>query len=97
MLLGETRQVIMLQNIRSRTKNFDELILKIASLKEKPIAICLTETWFKDKFSSNNFRIDGYDELVTSNREKRGGGVAIFVQKKFMLRQNKFMLKYVGL
>ena len=80
----------MLPNILSLTKNFDELILEIASLKEKPIAICLTDTWLKDKFSSNIFHIDGYDELVTSNREKRGGGVAIFVQKKLML-------KYVGL
>ena len=86
MLLGETKQVIMLQNIRSLTKNFDELTLEIASLKEKPIAICLTETWLKDKFSSNIFHIDGYDELVTSNREKRGGGVAIFVQNKFNVK-----------
>ena len=70
MLLGETKQVIMLQNMRSLTKNFDELTLEIASLKEKPIAICLTETWLRDKFSSNIFHIDGYDELVTSNREK---------------------------
>ena len=76
----------MLQNIRSLTKNFDELILKIASLKEKPIAICLTEAWLKDKFSSNIFLIDGYDQLVTSNSEKRGGGVAIFVQKKFNVK-----------
>ena len=90
MSLGETKQVIMLQNIRSLTKNFDELTLKIASLKEKPIAICLTETWLKDKFSSNIFLIDCNDELVTSNREKRGGGVAICVQKNLML-------KYVGL
>ena len=86
MLLGETKQVIMLQNIRSLTKNFDELTLEIASLKEKPIAICLTETWLKDEFSSNIFHIDGYDELVTSNREKRGGGVAIFVQNKFNVK-----------
>ena len=89
-LLGETKQVIMLQNIRSLTKNFDELTLEIASLKEKPIAFCLTETWLKDNFFSNTFHTDGYDELVTSNREKRGGGVAIFVQKNLML-------KYVGL
>ena len=80
----------MLQNIRSLTKNFDELTLEIASLKEKPIAICLTETWLEDKFSSNIFHIDGYDEMVTSNREKRGGGVAIFVQINLML-------KYTGL
>ena len=70
MLLGETKHVIMLQNIRSLTKKFDELTLEIASLKQKPIAICLTETWLKDKFSSNIFHIAGYDELVTSNREK---------------------------
>ena len=76
--------------LRSLTKNFDELTLEISSLKEKPIAICLTETWLKDKFSSNIFHIDGYGELVKSNREKRGRGVAIFVQKKSML-------KYVGL
>ena len=84
MLLGETKQVIMLQNIRLLTKNFDELTLEIASLKEKPIAIHLRETWLKDKFSSNIFHMDSYNELVTSNREKRGG-VAIFVPKNLML------------
>ena len=34
MLLGETKQVIMLQNIRSLTKNFDELTLEIALWKK---------------------------------------------------------------
>ena len=40
-------------------KNFDELTLENASLNEKPIAVCLTETWLKDKYSSNIFHIDG--------------------------------------
>ena len=81
MLLGGTKQVIMLENIHSLTKNFDQLTLEFASLKEKPIVICLTEKWLKDNFSSKNFHIDDYDELVTSNREKSADGVAIFVQK----------------
>ena len=82
MLLRETNHVIMLQNIRSPTKNFDELTLEIGSLKEKPIAICLTETWLKDKFSPNIFHIDGYDELVTSNRGKKEAQVLQFLFKK---------------
>ena len=51
-------------------KNFDELTLKIASLKEKPIAICLTVTWPKDKFSSNIFHMVGYYKLITRKSEK---------------------------
>ena len=76
----------MLQNIRSLIKIFDELTLEIACLKEKPIAVYITETWLKVKFSSNTFHIDGYDELVTRNREKRGGGAAFFLEKKIILK-----------
>ena len=90
LLLGEAKQVIMLQNIRLLTKNFDELTLEIASLKEKPMAICLTETRLKNNFSSNIFHIDGYDELVTSNREKE-------VEVLQFLYKKNLMLKYVGL
>ena len=86
MFLGENKQVIMLQNIHSLTKNFDELTLEIASLKEKPIATCPTEKWLKDKFSSNIFHIDGYDELVTSNREKKVDVLQILYKKKLMLK-----------
>ena len=86
MLLGETKQVIILQKIHSLTKNFDELTLEIASLKEKPIAICSTGTWLKEKISSNIFHIYGYNELSASNRKKRGEGVAVFVQKKFIVK-----------
>ena len=73
---------ILLQNIRSLTKNFDEFKVFISQTEVEPLAICLTETWLRNSFESDCFSLQNYLKIETSNRKKRGGGVGIFVPKK---------------
>ena len=61
---------IMLQNIRSLTKNFDDLQMLLESLSEKPSAICLTETWLKEYHHTKSMFLEGYRPLVNINRKK---------------------------
>ena len=77
---------IMLQNIRSLTKNFDDLQVLLESLSEKSSAICLTETWLKEYHHTKSMFLGGYRPLVNSNRKKRGGGVAIFIKKSLQAK-----------
>ena len=45
---GKTvKKWILLQNIRSLTKNFDEFKFFISQTEVEPVAICLTEAWLK--------------------------------------------------
>ena len=39
------KEWILLQNIRSLTKNFDEFKVIISQREVEPLAICLTEIW----------------------------------------------------
>ena len=61
---------IMLQNIRSLTKNLDDLQVLLESLSEKPSAICLTETWLKEYHHTKSKFLEGYRTLVNINRKK---------------------------
>ena len=80
---GKTaKEWIVLQNIRSLTKNVDEFKIFISQTEVEPVAICLTETWLKNSFESECFSLQNYLKIETSNRKKRGGGVGIFVHKK---------------
>ena len=51
---------IMLQNIRSLTKNLDDLQVLLESLSEKPSAICLTETWLKEFHHTKSMFLKGW-------------------------------------
>ena len=61
---------IMLQNIRSLTKNLDDLQVLLESLSEKTSAICLTETWLKEYHHTKTMFLEGYRTLVNINRKK---------------------------
>ena len=71
---------LLLQNIRSITKNFSELEAFLAETSE-PEVIALTETWLSKSPTHNYFSLKNYQNLVVANREKRGGGVAFYVRK----------------
>ena len=76
---GKTaKEWILLQNIRSLTKNFDEFKIFISQTEVEPVAIYLTETWLKNCFESDCFST----ELSHPTEKKRGGCVGIFVHKK---------------
>ena len=70
----------VLQNIRSVSKNLEELEVYINSMSQKPEVVCLTETWLNPSYNNNCFSLNEYQTIIPSNREKRGGGVAFFLK-----------------
>ena len=73
------KQTILLQNIRFLQKNFDLLNIHLETLKSKPIALRLTETWLKNHYETSQFSLKEYQKLCSCERKKRVGGVGIFV------------------
>ena len=75
-------------NIRSLSKNFDNLRDTIQSLPEFSV-IALSETWLKSS-SPDVFQLPGY-QLITRNRLHRvGGGVALYIHSSihFIIRDD---------
>ena len=70
---------VFLQNIRSLPRDFEEFELEIEQLAQRPDFICLTETWLKNNSDNNIFQIQGYETLYSCARNKRGGGIGIYV------------------
>ena len=72
---------ILLQNLRSIHRNFNELDQFINQEKAKLDVIALTETWCNQYTFQNAYQLNGYGQLLKSDREKRGGGVGFFIRK----------------
>ena len=68
-------------NIRSLSKNFDEL-QRLVNFSSKISIITLTETWLKSA-STATALLPGYNFLHNPRKDKTGGGVGIFVSSKF--------------
>ena len=73
------KQTFFLQSVRSLQKNFDLLKIQLETLKSKPMALCLTETWLKNHYETLQFSLKEYQQLCSCESRKRGGGVGIFV------------------
>ena len=70
---------VLLQNIRSLPRNFEEFELEIEQLAQRPRIICLTEFWLKNNSDNNFFQIQGYERFYSCARIKRGGGIGFYV------------------
>ena len=68
-------------NIRSLTKNFDNLSHFLSQFSVPPDVICITETRLKNA-SSVNISIPGY-EFVFANSFSSAGGVGVYVSSTF--------------
>lgn len=68
-------------NIRSFNKNIDELCASIKSMNCCPDVLVLSETWFSP--SNNLGNIEGFNGYHTFRQQKRGGGISVFVHKKY--------------
>lgn len=69
---------LMLQNIRSATRNFDNLLV---SLKDSGVVfdiLCLVETWYE---KGNLPQVDGYCLFQATSGLNKSSGVAILVDK----------------
>ena len=69
-------------NIRSINKNFENLKILLAECDFKFGMICITETWCSnDSFQNNsNFNLTNYRAIHLGRKEKRGGGVCVFLK-----------------
>ena len=66
--------------IRSISRNFESFRELLDSLCFSFSAICLPETWCQPHESSNsNFQIPGYVRLHQTRKNRRGGGLCIFL------------------
>ena len=75
--------LFMHMNIRSLNKNFDNLKLLLDNPHNTPCSvIALTETWLSHNSSSNN-DLPGFNLVVNSRQNKTGGGVCLYILKKY--------------
>ena len=69
---------VLLQNIRSIQRNFDELEVRLHQLDTKSHNIALTETWTSEKTMKGSFQLTSYSKLITCDGESRGEGVRVW-------------------
>ena len=65
-------------NIRSLSKNFDQLHNLVNELRFNSAVIAISETWLKD-VPSSLFSIERFTLLTNNRTKKRGGGVGLYV------------------
>ena len=68
-------------NARSLNSNFKEIDHYLSSLNYKFDIIAISETWVSEP-EQNKFNINGYDVYHTTRKNKRGGGVALYVKQE---------------
>ena len=66
-------------NIRSFSKNIDNLLHDLNALSRCPDAIILTETWLNDD-NKELANIPGYIRFHTIRLNRRSGGVSVFIR-----------------
>ena len=64
--------------IRGMFKHLDEL--RLFSDEHSPNLICLNETKLDSDVADNELRLEGFHEVFRKDRDKNGGGVAIYVR-----------------
>ena len=97
-------------NIRSLSKNFDNLLDILRDSNNSFNVLCITETWCTDSTLKNNtnLHLPNFD-IISQERKtnKRGGGVIIYIHKSltcnlrkicvFLTKIRKFsLLKFQG-
>ena len=68
-------------NARSLNKNINELK---AILEETDFdAVSISESWLRSRTPKDRFLIDGYKIFRNDRRNKRGGGVCIYIREEY--------------
>lgn len=65
-------------NIRSMCKNFENFSVFTKRISGFT-AIGVSETWFPSEFDTSLYLIPGYNLVSNNRRDKRGGGVALYI------------------
>ena len=66
-------------NARSMNKNFDNFNVFLQNKSSNFTAIGISETWFSCDSDVSLYSLSGYDLVTNSRRNKRGGGVALYI------------------
>ena len=84
---SETFSILHL-NIRSMNKNFEAFREFYESLDINFSIICFSETWANDSnFDKNSlFQIEGYNPIHQIRKNRKGGGIAIFVRNSLLYK-----------
>ena len=69
-------------NIRSFNKNSEEFLAYLTNTDHTFDVIILTETWGRDD-TRTLFTIPGYNSLHNYRKNKRGGGVSLFIKDTY--------------
>ena len=90
---GKQALSVLSFNIRSLSKNLDELKILLHSLPTKFSIICLQETWAKNEIVENfnvKFQLNGYNCYhVPRANDKRGGGLCIYAKKSLNIKERQ--------
>ena len=70
-------------NCRSLVSNYDEVCNLINSVNCKFDVIALSETWFHENTCLDIYNIDGYKMYTCNRRNKKGGGVLLYVSQLY--------------
>ena len=73
-------------NIRSLTKNGDEMLVMLETLKKKP-DILITSESFLDSNSTSIMKIDGYNGYHVARENSKRGGVSIYTSNHLNIDQ----------
>ncbi len=75
-------------NIRSISNKFDSFKQLIDTLNLHFQIIGLTETWLTDN-NVDCFALDEYEYLSSNRKQKRGGGVGLYLSKQLEFKNRK--------
>ena len=89
---------VILRNVRSLLNKCDELQSSINHLNEyrNCCALVFTETWLRENISDSLVQVDGFniiraDRCVATSGKEKGGGLRVYVNKKWCIN---FNIKY---
>ena len=71
---------LLLQNIRSFNKNFDELSVYLNDYMENIDIMAFSETWHTEDLCTT---INTYNDYHTVRANKKGGGVSLYISNKY--------------
>ena len=75
--------MLLHSNIRSINRNFDNLKYLIENYQNNCAAIALTETWLTEHSNNDLYALPDFDLIVNNRTERVGGGVGIYLPKKY--------------
>ena len=72
-------------------KNFEKLKHTNIQTYKHTFSICLTETWCSNEtiYHNSNLHLPQYNSIHLERKNKRGGGVCVFINKKLLFKHRK--------